>query len=154
MTSVFKKKDLWLWIGFIVLWVIFRLALRPLTSTAPLVLDYPDYFIEGMILSSVTVGIVIIFRKLGERDQVKEKKIFGIKFVWHKNYLWTCIAIIIFWGIGRSLVNLFLNVPPNFIVNFIKGGVLGGASILGAGFWEGNPEFFEGRPKGKRGEER
>jgi hypothetical protein len=150
----FKKKDLWFWVGLIVLWVIFRLALKPIISTAPLHLDYPDYFIEGMILSSVTVGIVIIFRKLGERDEIKEKKIFGIKFVWHRNYLWGWIAIILFWGIGRSLANLFMNIPPDFVVNFIKGGFLGVAAILGAGFWEGNPEFFEGCPKGKKGKEK
>ncbi len=150
MTFEFKKKDLWLWIGLIVLWMIFRLALRSLTSPAPLVFQYSDYLIEGLILSSVTVGIVIIFRKLGEKTEVKEKKIFGIKFVWHKNYFWTFIAVVVFWGVGRSLANLFLDVPPNFIVNFIKGGIFGGASILGAGFWEGNPEFFEGRPIGKR----
>jgi len=54
-----------------------------------------------------------------------------------------------FWGVGRSLINLFHNDPSNVLSNFVKGGIIMAIAVLGAGFWEGNPEFFEGRPKGK-----
>jgi len=89
-----------------------------------------------------------------EKDKVRVKKIFGIKFVWHKKYLWAWIGTTAFWGVGLSLLNLGLDESPNVISNFVKGGILMTIAVLGAGLWEGNPEFFGGRPKRKSGEEK
>jgi hypothetical protein len=89
-----------------------------------------------------------------EKDKVRVKKIFGIKFVWHTKYLWIWIATTAFWGVGRSLLNLCLDESPNVISNFVKGGILMTIAVLGAGLWEGNPEFFEGQRRGKSGKEK
>jgi len=60
----------------------------------------------------------------------------------------------IFWGVGRSLMELYHGIPPHILINVIKGGILFALAAVGAGLWEGNPDFFEGRPKGKKGEEK
>ncbi len=85
-----------------------------------------------------------------KKDEAKVKKIFGVKFVWHKKYLWEWLVIAGFWGVGRSLFNLYIDHSPNVILNFVKGGLFMAIVILVAGFWEGNPSFFEGNYKGKK----
>lgn len=156
MTFVFKKKDLLWLLGIITFWFFGRLLITLpefiKKGYMPLWKDYYNYLIEGVIASSLGVILIKILRNI--KDEVKETKVIGIKFVWHKNYIWHWIGFTLFFGIGRSLQNLYYNFPPNILLNFIKGAIIFSLVYIGAGLWEGNPEFFEGRPKGKKGEEK
>ncbi len=146
---LFKKGDILWWLGLTALWFTARfiLALPKIVRNfiMPALSDYCDYVIEGIIVSSLAIIIVGILRNFNEKDKVKEKRIFGIKFVWHKKYVWWWIGMTILWGIGRTLIELYHNISSDIFLNFIRGAFFSGLGFLIAGFWEGNPGFFEGR---------
>lgn len=142
----FKKKDPLWWLGIFVFWFFgrFLTALPDFikSGSTPLYRDYLNYLIEGVIASSLSVIIIGILRNV--KDEVKVRKVVGIKFVWHKKYIWHWIGFTLLFGIGRSLQNLYYNLPPNILLNFIKGAIIFSVVYIGAGLWEGNPGFFEG----------
>jgi hypothetical protein len=146
---VFKKKDLLWWLGIIVFWFFgrFLIALPGFikSGSTPLYRDYSNYLIEGIIASSLSVIIIRILRNV--KDEVKVKQVGGIKFAWHKKYIWHWVFFTLLFGVGRSLLNIFYNLSPNFAVNIMKGGIFFSLVYIIAGFWEGNPSFFE---SGKR----
>lgn len=155
---LFKKEDILWWLGLTAFWFMARfiLAIPKVVKNfvLPSLLNYCDYLIEGAIVSSlgmITVGFV---RKFGEKDKVKEKQVLGIKFIWHKKYVWLWIGTSVFLGGGRILVELYHNISPDILLNFIKGGIFGTVVILVAGLWEGNPGFFEGHYKREKKEEK
>ena len=96
--------------------------------------DIYGFLAEGVIFSSLGMATAIIVRRLGDKNEVKEKKVFGIRFVWHRKYLWGWIGMTIFWGIGQSLIYLYHETSPPVLWIFIKGGIFFTLVYLGAGF--------------------
>jgi len=158
MRFIFKKKDLLWWLGLIVFWFLARFALALPVAIKTMVVTsfhrYFDYLVEGVIFSTLGMIMVIFLRNFSKRDKVKEKSVFGIRFVWHTKYKWWWLGMTIFWGLGRSLMELYHDISPHILINVIKGGIFFALTAVGAGLWEGNPDFFEGHPKGKRGKEK
>lgn len=106
-----------------------------------------NYLIEGIIASSLSVITIGILRNV--KDEVKIRTVLGIKFVLHKKYIWHWLGFTFLFGVGRSLLNTVYDLSPNFIVNIIKGGIFFSLVYIIAGFWEGNPSFFESNTKKK-----
>lgn len=145
-----KKTVLW-WIGLIAFWFLARFILAlPVTigaATVPSFQRYFDYLVEGVIFSSLGMMMVIFLRNFDNRDKVKEKSVFGIRFIWHTKYKWWWFGMTIFWGVGRSLMEVYHNISPHIFINSVKGAIYFALVAVGAGFWEGNPGFFEGGTK-------
>jgi hypothetical protein len=147
-SNFFVKRDLLWWLGLIVFWFSARFILA-LPGTIKDVTDpsfhrYFDYLVEGIIFSSLGMIMVIFLRNFNNKDKVKEKSVFGIKFVWHTKYKWWWFGMTIFWGVGRSLMEVYHNILPHILINSVKGAIFFALVAVGAGFWEGNPGFFEG----------
>jgi len=90
MIFVFKKKDLLWWLGIITFWffgrVIITLPEFIYKASIPLWEEYYGYLIEGVVASSLGVILIKILGNI--KDEVKEINFIGIKFVWHKKYIW------------------------------------------------------------------
>lgn len=142
---IVKKKDVLWWLGIMVFWSLgrFFFALPEFTKSgrSPVYKANLNYLIEGIIASSLSVIIIGVLRNV--KDEVKVRKVLGAKFVWHKKYIWHWLGFTILFGIGRSLLNVVYDLSPNFVVNIIKGAIIFSLVYIIAGFWEGNPSFFE-----------
>ncbi len=151
----FRKRDILLWLGLTAFWFmarfLFALPKTIIKLTLPPLQNYYEYLFEGLIFSSLSVLVINILRDV--KDGAKEKRLFGMMFVWHRKYKWHWIGLTILFGIGRSFISLYQNLPPHFLLNFVKGGIFFAIAIILACLWEGNPGFFEGCYKREKRDE-
>jgi hypothetical protein len=148
MSSFSKKASLW-WVGLLVFWILVRslfLSSSGMISEEPehSFREYLHYLIEGVIVSSFAVITIILVHKLSKKDKVIATRILGMRFIWHKRYLWNWLALSLFWPIARTVINIYHNIPVDFLMNFLKAAIFFGVVVLIACFWEGNPNFFSG----------